>query len=102
MSLVTDEPKLDAVTVNHDELVRLKQTFDDLGYVILPGALSKAKVDELLQVIEDMRESLENDPSRAKVEGGLNIRPVIQKHPAFMDLLIWPTTFAAVARLLNH
>lgn len=102
MIVASHEPKLDAVAVNHDELDKQKREFEDLGYVILPGALSKSKVDELLQVIEDLRESLENDPKRTKMEGGLNIRPVIEKHPAFMDLLIWPTTFAAVVNLLGH
>ncbi len=97
-----DEPKLNALAVDHDELDRQKQVFDDLGYVVLPGALPKSKVDELLQAIEDLRESLENDPTRSKVDGGLNIRPIIEKHPAFMDLLIWPTTFVTVVKLLGH
>jgi len=102
MSLADEEPKLSTVTIDHSKLNKQKQTFDDLGYVVIRNALPQEQVNELLQVIEELRESLENDPKRSKVEGGLNIRPIIEKHPAFMDLLICPNTFAAVTKLLGH
>jgi len=93
---------LEAVTVDHEALAKQQASFDDLGYVLLPDALPRAKVEEILSVIDAIRPELENHPHRAPVEGGLNIRPVIDKHPIFMDLLMWPQTFAAVVHLLGH
>jgi len=93
---------LAAVDVDHEVLAAQQARFDDLGYVMLPGVLPTAKVTQILNAIEEIRPELENHPDRAKIEGGLNIRPVIDKHPVFLDLLIWPQTFAAVAKLLGH
>lgn len=98
----SDEPKLDAVVVDHEALDTQQRTFNDLGYVLIPGALPAVKVEALLNAIETIRPELESHPHRSRVENGLNIRPIIDKHPVFKDLLISPQTFAAVAKLLGH
>ncbi|MDA1074271.1 MAG: hypothetical protein O3A63_05855 [Proteobacteria bacterium] len=92
-----DNSRLSEVIVDHDLLAAQKQTFDELGYVMIPGALPADQVTRLCNAIEELRETLEQHPQRSKVEGGLNIRPVIDKHAAFFELLIAPRTFAAVA-----
>jgi ectoine hydroxylase len=99
---VLAEPALNAVEVNPEALDGLAARFDDAGYVVLPGALSPRRVDELRAVIEAERSNLEAHPHRSAVRDGLNIRPIVDKHPAFRDLVIAPRTFAAVARLLGH
>jgi ectoine hydroxylase len=99
---IADEPGLEEVIVDHEALARQMQTFDELGYVVIPDALPGGQVARLVAAIEEIRETLERHPHRSKVEGGLNIRPVIDKHPEFLELLIAPRTFAAVAFLLGH
>jgi ectoine hydroxylase-related dioxygenase (phytanoyl-CoA dioxygenase family) len=98
----SDEPKLDAVGVDHALLAAQQDAFNELGYVLIPGAIPGAKVTALRHAIETIRSKLESHPHRSRVENGLNIRPIIDKHPVFKDLLIWPHTFAAVAKLLGH
>lgn len=97
-----EESALERVVIDHSQLDAARRTFDDLGYVIVENALDQAKIDELLATIEQMHMELEGHEHANKNRNGLNIRPVVDKHPAFLDLLIWPTTFALVARLLNH
>jgi len=96
------EPALEAVVIDHDVLSRQQRTFDEFGYVIVRNALTPEQVGRLLAIIEAERPRLEQHPHRSPVQDGLNIRPVVDKHPAFLDLLISPRTFAAVARLLGH
>jgi hypothetical protein len=36
------------------------------------------------------------------VKGGLNVRPVVDKHQRLMELLICPQIFACVAKLLGN
>ena len=98
----SDEPKLDAVVVDHAALDAQQRTFNDLGYVLIPGALPAVQVEALLNAIETIHPELESHAHRSRVENGLNIRPIIDKHPVFKDLLISPQTFAAVAKLLGH
>lgn len=96
------EPALAAVAVDHPALDALERRFDEQGYVVVSGALAPSRIEELLGVIESQRAVLANHPHRSPVRDGLNIRPIIDKHPAFLDLLICPTTFGAVAKLLGH
>ena len=96
------ESRLQDVAVDQAALAGQAKDFADRGFLYLPDVLSDAKVTEFLTVIEALRETLENHPHRSPVEGGLNIRPVIDKHPLFKELLIWPQTFALVVRLLGH
>lgn len=96
------EPALGAVGVDHDLLAQQKRTFHDQGYVIVPGALPPETVEHLLAVIDGQRASFLQHPHRSPVRDGMNIRPVVDKHPAFQSLLIVPRTFAAVAYLLGH
>ena len=93
---------LDAVHVDQELLEQQQREFDEFGYLILQDVLPQTKVDQLLEVIEEIRPILETHEQRNTVRGGLNIRPVIDKHPAFMELLIWPGSFAAVVKLLGH
>ncbi|MGE0621853.1 MAG: phytanoyl-CoA dioxygenase family protein [Pseudomonadales bacterium] len=96
------EAALNAVLVNHDVLAAQQRMFDEFGYVIVRQALDETSVRSLLDVIEAERQTLERHPHRSPVPDGLNIRPVVDKHPAFRALLICPRTFAAVAKLLGH
>jgi ectoine hydroxylase-related dioxygenase (phytanoyl-CoA dioxygenase family) len=96
------EPALAAVEVDRAALAAQKRTFDDRGYVIVRGALSAEHVASLLAVIDGHRAAFEAHPHRSRVQDGLNIRPVADKHPAFRELVICPATFAAVAYLLGH
>ena len=88
---------LDAVTVDHRVLDERKRAFDEFGYVVIPDVLPPAKVAALLAAIEEIRGSVPTAPG-----SGLTIRPVIDKHRAFEELLIWPSTFATVVKLLGH
>jgi len=99
---VLQESALAAVVVDHETLARQQHAFDEFGYVIVRNALTSEKVRSLLNVIDAERPALEQHPHRSLVPDGLNIRPVVDKHRAFLDLLICPTTFAAVAKLLGH
>ena len=94
--------KLEDLPVDHDGLAEHQRQFDEFGYVILKGVLPAAKVDELLSVIEKMRSTLQAHAHRNPSDRGLNIRPVIDKHPAFMELLMWPDAFPTVVKLLGH
>jgi len=96
------EPALAAVRVDHEMLGAQKREFDDRGYVLVRGALPPDRVSSLLEIIDLNRVALERHPHRSPVSGGLNIRPVADKHPAFRELVICPATFAAVACLLGH
>lgn len=103
MANVNDaDAALQSVQVDHSLLEEQQRLFDELGYVVLPGALPEDKVAQLLTAIDEVRDTLSSHPHRSNVQGGLNIRPVIDKHPLFMDLLIRPHTFAAVAKFLGH
>ncbi|HEY5645397.1 MAG TPA: phytanoyl-CoA dioxygenase family protein [Pseudomonadales bacterium] len=101
-SIAATERALDAVIVNHDVLAEQQRSFDEFGYTIVRKALPAHTVRSLLDVIEAQRQALEQHPHRSPVPDGLNIRPVVDKHPAFRELLICPHTFAAVVRLLGH
>ena len=96
------DSRLRDVTVDQEALTRQAETFADLGFVHVPQVLARPKIAEFLDLIDALRVTLENHPHRSPVEGGLNIRPVIDKHPLFRELLIWPQTFALVAKLLRH
>ena len=49
-----------------------------------------------------MRVEFDAHEHRNASERGLNIRPVIDKHPAFRALLMWPAAFPVVVKLLGH
>jgi ectoine hydroxylase-related dioxygenase (phytanoyl-CoA dioxygenase family) len=98
----TTEAALSAVVVDQPALAALAGHFAEHGYAIVRNALSEGAVAELLDAIEVTRSELEGHPHRSAAGSGLNIRPIVDKHPAFRELLICPTTFAAVARLLGH
>ena len=93
---------LEQVIVDHEHLAELKREFDEFGYVLLEDVLPRSKVDALVAVIDELHSSHASHEHRNKTKGGFNMRPVIDKHPIFMDLLIWPKTFAAVAKFLDH
>jgi hypothetical protein len=70
--------------------------FNRRGYLAVPGALPAEKVAELLQAIDEIRDSLVVSP------GTTGFRPMIDKHEAFLDLLEWPATFPKAVRFLQH
>jgi len=76
--------------------------FDEFGYVVIPNALPQQKVQELLQVIQRVQADLETNSHERKDVFGLDIRPIVDKDDAFLDLLEWPTTFPFAMRVLNH
>ena len=94
--------QLDALAIDYVQLDARKRAFDEFGYVVIEDALDAATIEELLGAIEAIRPAMANHPHRNRGEGGLNVRPVIDKHPAFRSLLIQPTTFPTVVRLLSH
>ena len=94
--------ELDELIIDHAALAEHQRRFDELGYTILKGALPTEKVDELLAAIDEMRPAFHDHIHRNPSERGLNIRPVVDKHPAFMDLLMWPGAFPTVVKLLGH
>ena len=96
------EPRLDLVEVDMAELQALKEEFDRKGYVRVRQALPTEVVLNLVQTIDELRLTLSEHPHASKVANGLNVRPVIDKHKVFRELLITPRTFAAVAYLLGH
>ena len=87
---------LDSVVVDHAVLDARKREFDDLGYCIIPGALPADTVASLLAALDDIR------PEVARGSAGITIRPVIDRHAAFERLLVWPSTFATVVKMLGH
>ena len=90
---------LDAVEIDHGVLDARKREFDEFGYVVIANALPLAKVQTLLAAIDAIRATVQAPAARSN---GLTIRPVIDKHREFEDLLIWPSTFATVVKLLGH
>jgi len=94
--------ELDQLPIDHALLDARKRAFDEFGYVVIEDALDAATIETLLGAIEAIRPAMADHPHRNKSEGGLNVRPVIDKHPAFRRLLMHPTTFPTVVRLLNH
>ena len=94
--------ELDDLAIDHAALDDHQRRFDELGYTIIKGALPPDKVEELLTVIEEMRAEFHDHVHRNPSERGLNIRPVIDKHPAFLTLLMWPAAFPVVVKLLGH
>jgi len=79
---------IDSVSVDHALLSLQKRNFDE-------NALPAKQVAELLAAIDSIRPQLEASNHRRKlVKGGLYVRPVIDKHPSLMDLLICSSTFA--------
>lgn len=94
--------ELHDLVIDHAALDEHQRRFDELGYTILKGALPPAKVQELLAVIEGMRAEFDAHEHRNASERGLNIRPVVDKHPAFRALLMSPAAFPVVVKLLGH
>ena len=77
------------------------QKFGDHGYVVIENALPLQLVDTLRSAIEEIRPQLETSPHRQPTYG-LSVRPMIDKHDVFLDLLYYPTTFPLVVKCLNH
>ncbi len=75
--------------------------FHEFGYVVVKDALPQSKVAELLAVTERMKTELATSAQR-KAVFGLDVRPIVDKDDAFLELLEWPTTFPLAVRALNH
>lgn len=75
--------------------------FEQDGFLIVRGALSKAKVAELKEVIARREPDWKNSPDRKNIYG-LDMRPIVNKDPAFLDLVEQPTTFPKAIRFLGH
>lgn len=91
------------LAVKEEPLVRAEdvEQFQEQGYLVVENALSKEKVDYLLEVIDEIREDLKRSNQRKDVYG-LDIRPMVDKHDAFLELMEWPTTFPLAVRFLQH
>jgi ectoine hydroxylase len=74
---------------------------DAQGYCVVEDALPPAEVRRMLDVIERVRPRLEASHKRRKVFG-LDVRPVVDEDPAFLELMEWPTTFPLAVRTLRH
>lgn len=75
--------------------------FHEFGYLVVEDAIPQAQVEKLLSVIDRIKEELAT-LEQCKAVFGLDIRPIIDKDDAFLDLLECPTTFPLAVRLLNH
>lgn len=91
------------LAVKEEPLVRVEdvEQFQEQGYLVVENALSKEKVDYLLEVIDEIQEDLKRSNHRKDVYG-LDIRPMVDKHDAFLELMEWPTTFPLAVRFLQH
>lgn len=91
------------LAVKEEPLVRAEdvEQFQEQGYLVVENALPKEKVDYLLEVIDEIREDLKRSNHRKDVYG-LDIRPMVDKHDAFLELMEWPTTFPLAVRFLQH
>ncbi len=92
---------LDDFPIDTDVIEAQHRAFCDHGFVVVPKALPRALVDELLAAIDQVRAELEVSPHRQN-NYGLSVRPMIDKHDAFLKLLYHPTTFPLTVRCLNH
>lgn len=75
--------------------------FNEFGYLVVENAIPQEKVEQLLRVIDRIKIQLEESDQRKEVFG-LDVRPIIDKDDAFLDLMECPTTFPLAVRLLNH
>ncbi len=75
--------------------------FDANGFLVLKNALPPDKVNALRDVIERLQRAFEASAHRHDTYG-LNIRPIVDKDDAFLELMEWPTTFPKAVRLLEH
>lgn len=91
------------LAVKEEPLVRVEdvEQFQEQGYLVVENALPKEKVDYLLEVIDEIQEDLKRSNHRKDVYG-LDIRPMVDKHDAFLELMEWPTTFPLAVRFLQH
>ncbi|HTL52916.1 MAG TPA: phytanoyl-CoA dioxygenase family protein, partial [Planctomycetota bacterium] len=77
------------------------EQFDRDGFLVVRGALSNGKVAELREVIARREPEWKNSPDRKNIYG-LDIRPIVNKDPAFLSLIEHPTTFPKAIRFLGH
>ena len=68
------------------------EQFDRDGFMVVRNALPPEKIAALRAVTLRLAEELKNSPRRKDVFG-LDVRPIVDKDPAFLDLLEWPATF---------
>lgn len=71
------------------------------GFLAVKNALPQAKVAELNSAIARLRDDFQKS-ERRRGDFGLNVRPVVDKDDAFLDLLEWPSTFPKAVRFLEH
>ncbi len=102
--VVMDVMKAAAVPAQaQDPVVRpeLVERFEQDGYLVLENVLAPEKVSSLLEVIGRLKAKLEASSHRRDVFG-LDIRPVVTEHDAFLELMEWPATFPLAVRFLQH
>jgi len=75
--------------------------FHEFGYLVVENAIPRETVTALLGAIARIKEGLEESEQRKDVFG-LDIRPLVDKDDAFLDLIECPTTFPLAVRFLNH
>ena len=93
---------LATIDVDTAALDALRAEFFANGFVQIADALPADRVNELLDAVDSVHDRFAEHPHRNPTPGGFNMRPVIDKHPAFRQLLIAPKTFPVVVRLLDH
>ena len=75
--------------------------FNREGFLIVEDALPPEKVSALLAAIARLEDDMKASSQRKRVFG-LDIRPIVDKHDAFLELIEWPATFPKVVRFLQH
>ncbi|MGH7143388.1 MAG: phytanoyl-CoA dioxygenase family protein [Planctomycetota bacterium] len=75
--------------------------FEQDGFLIVRGALAPEHVARLKGVIAAREAEWQSSPDKKSVYG-LDIRPIVNKDPAFLALIEHPTTFPKAVRVLGH
>ena len=102
MKAYVEGDTLEDIPVDVPALDDLRDEFFANGFVLIRNALPPAQVERLLDAVDHVHREFHDHPHRNPNPQGFNMRPVIDKHPAFRELLITPTTFPAVVRFLDH
>jgi ectoine hydroxylase len=77
-----------------------RATFDELGYLKVPNALSPTMVDHLLEAHGRVYEE-EKQAGRLGANGSLHLFAFVLRDPLFLELLDLPTTFGLVTGFLG-
>ncbi len=70
-----------------------RRKFEEDGYLVVEDALPPSVVAQLEGLVDQLGESRAEEVEH---DGRLHLRDFLKFHPAFLDLLDWPTTFPKI------